>query len=73
MFIVGMPRSGTTLVEQILSSHPAVAAGGELNFWGDRLRGWETSRIGAAEAGTLLKAAEDYRAVCAKSDLRRCG
>ncbi len=44
VFIVGMPRSGTTLVEQILSSHPAVAAGGELNFWGDRLRGWETVR-----------------------------
>jgi tetratricopeptide (TPR) repeat protein len=30
VFIVGMPRSGTTLVEQILASHPAVAAGGEL-------------------------------------------
>ncbi len=42
VFIVGMPRSGTTLIEQILSSHPAVAAGGELNFWGDRLRGSET-------------------------------
>ena len=27
LFIVGMPRSGTTLVEQIVSSHPAVAAG----------------------------------------------
>jgi tetratricopeptide (TPR) repeat protein len=33
VFIVGMPRSGTTLVEQILSSHPTVAAGGELGFW----------------------------------------
>jgi tetratricopeptide (TPR) repeat protein len=31
IFIVGMPRSGTTLVEQILASHPAVAAGGELS------------------------------------------
>ena len=31
--IVGMPRSGTTLTEQILSSHPEVAAGGELEFW----------------------------------------
>jgi tetratricopeptide (TPR) repeat protein len=31
VFIVGMPRSGTTLVEQILASHPAVAAGGELS------------------------------------------
>jgi hypothetical protein len=30
-----MPRSGTTLVEQILSSHPAVAGGGELTYWGD--------------------------------------
>ncbi len=30
VFIVGMPRSGTTLVEQILASHPAVAGGGEL-------------------------------------------
>lgn len=29
-FIVGMPRSGTTLVEQILAAHPAVHAGGEL-------------------------------------------
>jgi hypothetical protein len=33
LLIVGMPRSGTTLVEQIVSSHPAVAAGGELRFW----------------------------------------
>jgi tetratricopeptide (TPR) repeat protein len=30
IFIVGMPRSGTTLVEQILSSHPCVAGAGEL-------------------------------------------
>lgn len=30
IFIVGMPRSGTTLVEQILASHPNVFGGGEL-------------------------------------------
>jgi hypothetical protein len=30
IFIVGMPRSGTSLVEQILASHPDVAAGGEM-------------------------------------------
>ncbi len=31
VFIFGMPRSGTTLVEQILATHPDVAAGGEIN------------------------------------------
>jgi len=32
IFIVGMPRSGTTLIERILSSHPQVEAGEELQF-----------------------------------------
>ena len=32
IFIVGMPRSGTSLVEQILSSHQEVFGGGELPF-----------------------------------------
>ena len=32
VFIFGMPRSGTTLAEQILASHPLVEAGGELNI-----------------------------------------
>ncbi|HFD80764.1 MAG TPA: sulfotransferase family protein [Gammaproteobacteria bacterium] len=31
VFIVGMPRSGTSLVEQILASHPAVFGAGELS------------------------------------------
>jgi tetratricopeptide (TPR) repeat protein len=31
VFIVGMPRSGTTLVEQILASHPQVHGAGELH------------------------------------------
>ncbi len=31
--IVGMPRSGTTLTEQIISSHPSVLAAGEVPFW----------------------------------------
>jgi tetratricopeptide (TPR) repeat protein len=35
IFILGMIRSGTTLVEQILSRHPSVHAGGELRFWVD--------------------------------------
>ncbi|WP_369059260.1 sulfotransferase [Caulobacter sp. 73W] len=32
IFILGFPRSGTTMIEQMLSSHPKVAAGGELPF-----------------------------------------
>ena len=32
IFILGMPRSGTTLTEQILSSHKNVYGAGELNF-----------------------------------------
>jgi len=34
IFIVGMPRSGTTLVEQIISSHSKVTGAGELSFVG---------------------------------------
>lgn len=33
VFIVGMPRSGTSLAEQILASHPDVFGAGELLFW----------------------------------------
>ena len=32
IFIVGMPRSGTSLIEQILSSHSNIYGAGELNF-----------------------------------------
>jgi tetratricopeptide (TPR) repeat protein len=32
LFIVGFPRSGTTLLEQVLASHSRVRAGGELPF-----------------------------------------
>jgi tetratricopeptide (TPR) repeat protein len=33
VFVVGMMRSGTTLAEQILSSHPEVGAAGEQLYW----------------------------------------
>lgn len=33
IFVIGMPRSGTSLVEQIIASHPQVKGAGELGFW----------------------------------------
>ena len=34
MFVVGMMRSGTSLVEQIIASHPLAVGAGELLYWG---------------------------------------
>lgn len=69
IFIVGMPRSGSTLVEQMLAAHPAVKAGGELEYM--REVAWETGEAwgsrGPAAPGTdaeviadLQRAAEKY-------------
>jgi tetratricopeptide (TPR) repeat protein len=33
IFIIGMPRSGTTLVEQVLAAQPGVSAAGEVHFF----------------------------------------
>jgi tetratricopeptide (TPR) repeat protein len=38
IFIVGYPRSGTTMVEQTLTAHPLVSAGDELVFINDLAR-----------------------------------
>jgi tetratricopeptide (TPR) repeat protein len=52
VFIVGMLRSGTTLAEQILASHPAVFGAGELTFWGDESAASITNAA-AIEAGEI--------------------
>jgi tetratricopeptide (TPR) repeat protein len=38
IFVVGMMRSGTTLVDQILSAHPDIGSVGEQSFWIDNWR-----------------------------------
>ncbi|MGA7196339.1 sulfotransferase family protein, partial [Roseiarcus sp.] len=68
VLIVGLPRSGTTLTEQILSSHPEIAAGGEREPWGARFaaRGDIWGPTSTPEATRRL--ADDYLAA-----LRRFG
>lgn len=47
ILIVGMIRSGTTLLDQMISAHPEVASAGELRYWieeGAKRRGKETLR-----------------------------
>ncbi|MGA9867339.1 MAG: sulfotransferase, partial [Acetobacteraceae bacterium] len=60
VLILGMPRSGTTLVEQIVSSHPDVGGGDELTFW-TRQAG-ELGRLGDgwATAEHVNRVAADY-------------
>ena len=50
IFIVGMPRSGTTLVEQIVSSHSEVTGAGELPY---------VEEFGQAIASGLIKPSSD--------------
>jgi tetratricopeptide (TPR) repeat protein len=63
IFVIGMPRSGTTLVERILSSHPDVQAAGELLNFGlalKHLSGCPTQAL--VDAQTIRAAGEpDWR------------
>jgi tetratricopeptide (TPR) repeat protein len=60
VFVVGMPRSGTTLVEQILASHAQVHGAGELDFWSKAAAA--QGQIGD-EPRAVAKLAEEYLAL----------
>ena len=60
VFIVGLPRSGSTLVEQILASHPDVAAGGELGALSIVLESESRRRGAAIEAWAPQATAQDW-------------
>ena len=59
VLILGMPRSGTTLIEQIISSHPEAAGAGELAFWRKRLQIPLKAGAGALNAQFLSGAATE--------------
>ena len=54
ILVLGLPRSGTTLVEHILSAHPDVQAGGELPFWTEHA-GTQDAAASASEYLRLLR------------------
>lgn len=61
LFIVGMPRSGTSLVEQIAAAHPAIFGAGELSFWADACRSHPATISSARHDESLLRnLASDY-------------
>jgi Flp pilus assembly protein TadD len=60
ILVFGLPRSGTTLVEQILSAHPEVRAGGELSFWMERGSAWERADSAEAKVEQLSSSTTDY-------------
>ena len=86
VLIVGMPRSGTTLAEQIISSHPDVTAGGELTFWPDHAPDFGVDRAGRIDPvwmretqaayqarlqSNLHNSAEDHRQIATELSIHR--
>jgi Flp pilus assembly protein TadD len=66
VFVVGMMRSGTSLAEQIIASHPAAKGAGELGFWSDTVSAHEFDlREGMLSEPTRKKLADEYLRVLA--------
>jgi tetratricopeptide (TPR) repeat protein len=67
IFIIGMPRSGSTLIEQILASHPLVEGLGELTDLGEVAAALgQPETLGALDAATAKALGERYLAAAAR-------
>jgi len=61
ILIIGMPRSGTSLAEQILASHPAVFGAGEVTYWDGAFAAFhDASLSGNPEAQVFAELAGKY-------------
>src|SRR6266436_6616234 len=61
VFVVGMPRSGTSLVEQILASHPRVFGAGEVDHFAAATSDVAQRRAGAYPDMLAKISDEDFR------------
>jgi tetratricopeptide (TPR) repeat protein len=61
VLVLGMPRSGTTLIERFISSHPRVGGGGELPFWMKNAGAWVEAEPEKLAAGADRLRAEYLR------------
>jgi tetratricopeptide (TPR) repeat protein len=63
VLVLGMPRSGTTLTEQILASHPQAFGAGEVRFWDEAAERFASAGSGSgARARALADISHDYLA-----------
>jgi tetratricopeptide (TPR) repeat protein len=70
VLVVGMMRSGTSLAEQIICSHPAAKGAGELTFWNDTLHEYEALlRKGLLPESVRIKLANAYLNTLARQSL----
>jgi tetratricopeptide (TPR) repeat protein len=61
VFVVGMPRSGTSLVDQIICSHPSAKAAGESPFWAHMMSEHDSAvREGSFDESLRKLMAESY-------------
>lgn len=67
VLIVGMPRSGTTLAEQILASHPEVFGAGELPFWATAMSKSAAQKDGDIGQSALRDLGDQYLALLHES------
>jgi tetratricopeptide (TPR) repeat protein len=61
IFVTGMPRSGTSLVEQIIASHPDAVGAGELDYWSEAAhRHGQAVRSDVPDALMAKRLADEY-------------
>tara|TARA_Y100000590_G_scaffold151057_1_gene173551 strand:+ start:159 stop:1715 length:1557 start_codon:yes stop_codon:yes gene_type:complete len=67
IFVLGMPRSGTTLIEQIISNHKNVYGGDELNFLPTLVKENFTDKNGNLSFNRIKNFTEDDLSLIAKN------